>query len=605
MMKRICQTLGILLALLSYCAGAAPVKNAHVEAKLVPKETHIQPGKAFTVGLHLKMDPGWHTYYKEPGDSGLPTKIEWSLPSGFKAGEIQWPQPEKIVVSGLVNYGYEGEILLPVEIMPPPYFLSGPRGIEIKAKATWLACQEACIPGKAELTLTLPVSNTAGSVNPVWTELSEKSAMSGVHKTASANAAIATQSIGLGIALFFAFSGGLALNLMPCVLPVLSLKVLGLVKNAGEDKATVWKHSVAFTAGVVLSFWALAVLLLALRSAGEQLGWGFQMQSPGFVAFLTMLFFAFALNLFGVFEVGVSLVGADARAAQKGGYAGSFGTGALATIAATPCTAPLMGPALGFAIGQPAAVSLLVFTLLALGMASPYLVLGIFPQLLRFVPKPGGWMVAFKQFLGFLLLAAVVYTVWVFGQLSSVDGVAYLLLALIFIGLAGWVYGRWAGSYAHRRVRFSALFVIVVCLFAALALGTKATRLPAAQTAAQQEGGIAWETYSAQRVNELRSLGKPVFIDFTAAWCLSCKVNEAVTFRSEQVHERFRELGIVALKADWTRRDETITQALNSYGRSGVPLYVLYGTDPKEPPQILPEVITPAIVLEALEKMAK
>ena len=396
--------------------------------------------------------------------------------------------------------------------------------------------------------------------------------------------------------------GGLILNLMPCVLPVLSLKVFSLMKHAGDPKAA-WKQGVAFTAGVVLSFWVLAGLLLALRAAGNQLGWGFQMQSPGFVLALIFLFFLLALNLFGVFEFGASLVGLDAKATSHShGLISSFLNGALATVAATPCTAPFMGSALGFAAQQPAMISLLIFTFLAFGMATPYLLLTIFPGALRFVPKPGAWMEAFKQFMGFLLMAAVIWLVYVFGVLTGQNQVPWLLLALLLAGIAAWIYGRWGTPVHSTPVRLAAFVLTLGLLGYAIHSGIVLARATPPKMSARS-GADVWQPWSADAVQQALAQNRPVFVDFTAAWCLSCKVNERVALETDAVQQAFKEKNVALLKADWTQPDPEISKALRQYNRDGVPLYLLYS--PKNPgtPQVLPEVLTPGIVLEGLEKL--
>jgi thiol:disulfide interchange protein len=370
--------------------------------------------------------------------------------------------------------------------------------------------------------------------------------------------------------------------------------VLAFVKQAGQEGKP-WHHGVAFTAGVLVSFWALAGLLLALRAAGEQVGWGFQLQSPAFVVFLAALFCLLALNLFGVFEVGTSLIATGNLAARRTGLAASFGSGALAAIVATPCTAPFMGSALGFGLSQPPAVSLLVFTSLALGMAAPYLLLSFHPGWLRFVPRAGAWMESFKQLMGFFLMATVAALVWLFGRQVGVDGMAALLAALVAVSLGAWVYGRAAASECPRR-RLAGIAAAVALVAAGLVTGL--SRADASAPAA--EAGD-WEPWSAERVAELRAEGRPVLVDFTADWCLTCQVNERVALRDSEVQGRLREKGVVVLRADWTRHDPRITEALATHGRDGVPLYVLYGGPADAAPVVLPEVITPGIVLDALD----
>ena len=398
--------------------------------------------------------------------------------------------------------------------------------------------------------------------------------------------------LGVMAALGFAFVGGLILNLMPCVLPVLSLKVLGFVRHSGDEGGRPWRHGVAYTVGVVGSFLLLAAALLALRAGGEQIGWGFQLQSPRFVAALTGLFFLIGLNLFGVFEVGTSLTRAGGWAAGRAGLSASLFDGALATVVATPCTAPFMGSALGFALSQPPYVALLIFASLGLGMAVPYLVLSLAPALLRFGPRPGAWMESFKQLMGFFMMGTVVVLVWIFSRQTDSDAVAYLLGGLVVVALGGWVYGKAAISPSPRRALRMAFGVAFAVLGLALGLSRGAVRAGE---------GIEWQPFSAEAVAAARDAGKPVFIDFTAAWCFSCQVNERVALRPAAVAERFREHGIVAFKADWTLEDERITRALGEYGRSSVPLYVLYGPRAREP-RLLPEILTPDIVLDAIDE---
>jgi thiol:disulfide interchange protein len=410
--------------------------------------------------------------------------------------------------------------------------------------------------------------------------------------------------LGLWLALLLAYAGGMVLNLMPCVLPVLSLKVLSFVRHAGAEGGGAWRQGLAFSAGVLGCFWLLAGVLLALRAAGNQVGWGFQLQSPAFVAFLAVLFLVLGLNLLGVFEIGESLTRAGNLAPAGTGLWSSFFGGALATIVATPCTAPFMGSALGWGLSQPVLVSLLVFTALALGMASPYLVLAANPRWLRFVPRPGRWMEGFKQIMGFFLLSTVVFLLWLFGQHTGVTGESRLLWGLLVLAVAAWCYGRGTAPETTSRVR-------VVALSAALALGVGGGLLAwtASQVVVSDRGGpqatklgdLTWEEWSPERLAKLRAEERPVFVDFTAAWCLSCQVNERVALADRAVITRLRDAGVALLRADWTKRDGRIAQALAEHGREGVPLYVIYGKGQTEP-LVLPELITSAIVLRALDQ---
>jgi thiol:disulfide interchange protein DsbD len=758
--------------------ASATVSQSHVTAELIPETTTVQPGQPFDVALHLHSDPGWHTYWINPGDAGLATTIAWTLPPGFTAGPIQWPTPEKHAMGPLITYGYAGDVYLLTTITPPKADL--PQHFDVKAHAEWLVCQEECIPGKADLTLPLdsgllnlrlpienkdlfeqarermPVPNTRwdviaayehnstlgnilairfdnkvgasdapvndvqffpeqtnvldaqdsirisrfqqkpsefslpikleqngdkprqlsgvfvsdqaliGSSNavyispfstaadfvPVMDSLASPPAQSAataagapVPSGGAASGGPATtgvpalsgspQATGgsppmsapaenvsdghrpppqgepsqgpatatLLTVLGAAFIGGLILNLMPCVLPVLSLKVFSLMKHAGENPRAAWIQGAAFTAGVVLSFWVLAGLLLALRAAGNQLGWGFQMQSPGFVLGLIFLFFLLGLNLFGVFELGASLVGLDAKATgHLGGLASSFGNGALATLAATPCTAPFMGSALGFAAQQPAFISLLIFTFLALGMATPYLLLTIFPGALHFVPKPGAWMEAFKQFMGFLLMATVIFLIYVFGALVGEEQIPGLLGTLLFFALVAWFYGKWGPM--HRWVRVATLVIFVVYLismFDSMSIAVLQAGGSVARSATATTDG--WQPWSQDAVDAALTKGQPVFVDFTAAWCLSCKVNEAVALGTDAVKQAFAQKNVALFRADWTHSDPAISNTLRKFNRDGVPLYLLYSPKNKDAPQVLPEVLTPGIVLDALKNL--
>ena len=541
-----------------------------VQASLVPEVVSFASGKPFWVALSLKVDPGWHIYWRNPGDTGLPTTVEWQLPPDWKAGEIQWPYPEAFEFGGLINLGYEGDVNLLVRLTPPSGLKVGELA-SLRAKAEWLVCKESCVPGEAQLALDIPVAagdarmsneNRAlfehvrvrlplassdwrvraamgsgnlyirlaepalykeklegvtffpyqtsliqyappqklqkveggylltvaldpaqkGSVAEIrgvlvskngWTgngsskaleirarvdqkKVSEKLSDPSPDQSVapgSVTSLPASESPSLLLALGFAFLGGIILNLMPCVLPVLSLKIMGFVQQAGENAKKKLKHGLLFTLGVLVSFWILSGLLLLLRASGEQLGWGFQLQSPAFVIVLSMFLYLFGLSMFGVFEIGVSLTAVGQSASSKTNYWGSFTSGVLATVVATPCTAPFMGSALGYALSQPAFVSFLIFTFLGLGMAAPYLILTSSPRLLRFVPRPGAWMESLKQFLGFLLMATVLWLLWVLGLQTGTEGIVVLLFSLLLASVGGWMYGRWGNIAKEQPVR--------------------------------------------------------------------------------------------------------------------------------------------------------
>lgn len=696
-------TVGI-LALSPRAHAASTGKSRFVEVALVSETTSVAPGRPLRVGLHMRIAKGWHTYWKNPGDAGLPARLKWTLPEGFSAGPIEWPTPDRIPAPPLMSYGYKEEVLLPVEITAPRTF--GAREVTLAVKADWLECAEACLPGKAELDLTLPVSRDPqkpSDAAPLFAETRRRLPVSPAGWSLSAEAgpravalsfraadgapadsayffaedpkvaehavpqgfeplgdgyrvtlkpapnapgrpgrlkgvlvvegasrpravdvdvAVAAgdpapaasysspRSLGsrhvttLKLALGFAFVGGLILNLMPCVLPVLSLKVMGFVRHANGQHAHAWRHGLVFTAGVVVCFWLLAGALLVLRSGGERVGWGFQLQSLPFLVVLAGLFLLLGLNLFGVFEVGESLTGAGNLLTGQSGLAHSFWNGVLATVVATPCTAPFMGSALGYGLSQPPQVALAVFTALGLGMASPYLLLSVVPGLLRFVPKPGPWMEGFRQLMGFFLMATVAALVWLFGQQAGVDGVGVLLAALLLTAFGAWIYGRPSRTPRGRVLRTTmALGLMAAGLGVGLVRAFETVpAVPGLGARPTSAGGLEWQEYSASRLAELRAQGTPVFLDFTAAWCLTCQVNERVSLAHGSVVERFRREGIVALRADWTRRDGHITEVLASYGRQGVPVYVLYGRDSSAPPRVLPELLTPGLVLSAIDE---
>ena len=391
-----------------------------------------------------------------------------------------------------------------------------------------------------------------------------------------------------------AFLGGIILNLMPCVFPVLFLKGLALVQSSGEERSRLRSHGLVYTLGILVSFWAIVAVLLVLRAGGSQAGWGFQLQSPTFIALLAAGLFFFALSLAGQFELGLTLTSVGGELAQKQGYAGSFFTGILATIVATPCTAPLMGAAIGFALAQPAGVTFAIFTALALGLAAPYLALSFNPAWTRLLPRPGAWMETLKQLTAVPLFGTVIWLVWVYGSLysggggisaSGVDHLAHLLWCLLVLAIAGWALGRWPAKWSSA---------IAATILAGIALA-----IPLYQP---KDTTLTWLPYSQQALDQARASGHPVFIDFTAAWCLSCQVNERAVLKSDDVQHQFSGHKVTLLKADWTQYDPEITRQLAAVNRSGVPTYVIYPADVKSVPDVLPELLTKSIVLDALKK---
>jgi thiol:disulfide interchange protein DsbD len=677
-----------------------------VRVELVSESRSVQPGGAIWVGLRQRIKPGWHTYWINPGDSGEPPTIDWTLPAGFEAGSIEWPHPERIPVGPVMSFGYSDEVVLLTRITAPAELAAGSR-VTMQGQASWLVCEKICIPEEARVTLTLPVvaekplpdprgagliarargavptpspwaasfSTTPDSValsiaarglvpdriasvwfypaqwgviehaapqeirvaddgitmrlargplpeataGPIEGVLVVTERLDGrpashaftVRATPPGAAAAATTASGPALSLFEAMAlalvGGIVLNLMPCVLPVLSVKALALVEHGGTDASTLRRHGLAYTAGVVTCFGAVAGSLLALRAGGEQIGWGFQLQSPLFVTLLAYLLFVLALSLSGVVLIGGRLAGAGHALASRGGYAGSFFTGALATVAATPCTAPFMGVAVGFAVTQPWTTALLIFEALGLGLALPYLLLTLVPAWRRLLPRPGPWMERLKQLLAFPLYASVAWLVWVVSQQAGPRGVAVMLAGLVLIGFAAWLHEASRGVSA--RWRRAATAAVALTVLGAVGLGAVAgTASPSAPAKERAPGGLTSESFSPRRLAELRARGVPVFVNFTAAWCITCLVNERVALRSPEVAAAFARKGVVYLKADWTKKDGQIAAVLASFGRNGVPLYVLYppnaaGSPASGEPSVLPQILSEGTIIEAIEKL--
>jgi thiol:disulfide interchange protein len=423
------------------------------------------------------------------------------------------------------------------------------------------------------------------------------------------SAAISTGAV-LGIsfsqALLFAFIGGMILNLMPCVFPVLSIKILGFVQQSGDKPKKIRAHGLVFGLGVLVSFWVLAGSLIALRAGGESLGWGFQLQSPYFVGALLLIMFLFGLSLAGVFEFGTSAI-SFAGSVKGEGYTGSFFSGVLATVVATPCTGPFMGPALGFALTLSAVQSMTVFTFLALGMAAPYVILSSFPKSIDLLPRPGAWMETFKQVMAFPMFATCIWLIWLMMAHVGSDGLLFVLGGLLVVSIGAWVYGRWATpvkrTFTRRIATAIALAFVVSGIWILMPSEAAQSAVVSEDGGGPDAYGIEWKAFSPELVEEARSRGQPVFIDFTAKWCLTCKANKAVVFGSGEVTQRFKSLGVLMVKADWTKRNPVITEALESFGRSGVPLYILYDGSVDSAPQVLPELLNPSIVLDALNQI--
>jgi thiol:disulfide interchange protein DsbD len=715
----------LLLVLVSLCS-LAPAARAQVEASLVALKTTFRADAPVVVGLRLAHAPHWHTYWREPG-TGLPTTLAWDLPPGWTAGPIQWPTPHRVydTAKNLTGNGYEGVIILPVTLLPPgasrdplallpptpPAGLKPDQPVTLRAKAEWLMCKDVCIPGSADVSITLTptapgeittanatdsadgesliqtLGNLPRDLSSSWTTTAMREGktvrltlVSNDGKTAPpadlwffaddayiqydspqprlpvAAPAGASVSIDLTVAayatapaarlrgvlttpttwdpnspsltglvidtpitdgplpsatsagptrghsdaggssaplaplLLLAFVGGLILNLMPCVFPVLGLKVIGFVQQAGSDRKKITAHGLTFTAGVLISFWVLAAVLAVLRAGGDKLGWGFQLQNPSFVFIMAAVVLAFALNLSGVFEFALRATALGGGLQQKQGLAGSFFTGVLATVVATPCSAPFLAPALGAALSLPTLPSFALFTAIGLGLSAPYLTLAAFPAALRILPRPGMWMETFKHGMAFLLYGTAGLMVWILAGQLDADGLLSALLALTGLAFALWLYGHATAPAAKpRRIM---LLVSLVLAAAALAYGWPRAKEPDA---------IVWEPWSTERVAALRAEGRPIYVDFTARWCFTCQTNKKAIFHgpgSGEVLKTFRERKVATLRADWTNRDPLITAELARFKRAAVPFNLVYLPGAAEP-KVLPELLTPGTVLDA------
>ena len=693
--------------------ATASVTTPHVEAELVAHAPDgIRPGSRFQAGLRIRHQPDWHTYWLNPGDSGLATQMDWSLPPGLAAGPIAWPLPQRLPIGPLANYGYDRTVLLPVTVQVAPDFRPAPgqTSIRLALHAQWLVCKTECVPEQGEFSLQLPLDSATAAdatdfaaaaaarpgnaaqarltatvqdgrlllqadsglpaalrgrtleVFPETPGITEPAAdprqswdgdrwsaslplaqhrsdspsslplvlvatddagqrhgwrveapvsggwpagaatpevpqvlQAALAASADATAPLAPQAAPTATwlaALGAALLGGLLLNLMPCVFPVLAVKLLGFARH-GQAPRQQRIAGVAYAAGVIVSFVALGALVLALRVAGEQLGWGFQLQSPLVVAGMAGLFTLLGLNLAGVFEFGMLAPRGLAGMALRHPAADSFLSGVLAVAIASPCTAPFMGASLGLALGLPTAQALPVFAMLGVGMALPYLVAAWVPAVARALPRPGAWMDVFRRLMAFPMFATVAWLVWVLGQQSGIDG-AGALLVLLVAGSA-WV---WALGLAGRTRLWMAGILTLVLLGAGWSLGPRAvTALPPVQASA--DPAARWQPWSEERTRALLAEGRPVFVDFTASWCVTCQVNERTTLSDAGVLAAFDAKKVAMLRADWTRQDPAITQALRALGRSGVPVYVLHA--PGRPPRVLTEILGRDEVKAALQ----
>ncbi|MBS0547866.1 MAG: thioredoxin family protein [Proteobacteria bacterium] len=684
------------------------MQTDNVRAELISEAGAIKAGEPFWVALRQTIRPHWHTYWKNPGDSGLPTEIEWTLPAGAKADPIVWPTPSFIDVGGIVNYGFHDDILLLVKITPPA---DASGTFHLAAAANWLVCDDVCIPEEGKFALDLPVGSAATPAGGTIRALFDKArrdvpmaspwparygvaksgdptlvveakglkpeTISGVYffpsgwggvanmtkQTATVTAEgiriplkkgeaqdkggppqeltgtlVLTEKTGGGAqrqafdiaarldpafvpsaasvsasneeplsfmqALLFALVGGLILNLMPCVFPVLAMKAAAFARLAGHARAEMRRDGIAYTAGVLVSFAAMAAAILAIRASVGEVSWGFQFQSPIFSLLVAYLFFVVGLNLAGVFEISGGFTGVGQGLTAKSGATGAFFTGVLAVIVATPCTAPFMAAALGFALSQPAPQTVAVLLAMGLGLALPYLALSLTPALQRLMPRPGAWMDRLRQLLAFPMFASAVWMIWVLTQQTGPDGVLYALGGMILIAFAIWLLriGGPATPATWMRRGVAALAVLLALGAVVKISDGPATAASASAEAGSKAAGVSfegWERFSRARMTEAAAAGKPVFVDFTAAWCITCLVNERVALETPGTRRAFEQTGTVKLKGDWTNRDPEITALLKELGRAGVPLY-LYWAPGADKPKILPQVLTEASIVAQL-----
>lgn len=687
-------------------AATGPQRNSRIEVELVPMNRWAAPGSTAVVALRQKIQPGWHTYWRNPGDSGGPTTLDWSLPKGVVAGGILWPLPHRQRLGDIVNLGYEGQVFLPVPIDIPASARPGTT-LTLNVTALLFVCSdEMCVPDSFTLRLDLPIRDGAapllgpdgatiqrlvetaprpagitahaglkgnrlilgatggplvgadidratfypfepglidhdvalsavagpdgvtltldptddlaarGLTRPLAGVLAtdagawEIAAISGPPLAGATGRALATadgpaggalDARAAGQAILFAFLGGLILNLMPCVFPVLALKAAALARSsrdAGEARA----DGLAYLVGVLATFLLLGATMLSLRRLGQDIGWGFQLQSPPVVAVLSLLMLVVGLNLLGIFQIGLGLQAAGgSRLSRLNGPVGAFFTGVLAVVVAAPCTAPFMAVALGAALVLPAPIALLVFLSLGLGLALPYVAVSLSPGLLARLPRPGRWMERLQQMLALPMLAAAFWLGWVFQRQQGWPAAAWLTGGAAVLTVAVWVFGLRqlavaAGSTARPLTLTSALALVVALGMVGVAAGLAPQSGPLMANASDPTAR-AW---SLQAVADARAQGHPVLVDFTADWCVSCKINERTSLHSPKVTEALARTGTVYLVADWTRRDPVIARELANHGRSGVPLYLVYAPGAAEP-RILPQLLTEGLVIEALE----
>lgn len=688
-------------------AGAAlaqPVDTGHAMAELISERSAATPGDQFLAAVKLDIDPGgWHVYWRNPGDSGLAPTVSWTLPPGMTNGEFVWPAPHAIPLTTLMNYGYETQLVLPIEMRAPADARPGDV-LMIEGALDILICLDTCIPESAVIKLAVPIeaaprtdaaaseligASLAAAPTPLsgdatverlpdgfrigisdadiaaaaataseihffpdgheilhaepqvfrrgpsgvsvtlkasdfaakgeqplggvividqqdgsrqaWTVSAKPGTLaSGLAETAirtGGGDAAALGGVALLSVLGFAFMGGLVLNLMPCVLPVLSIKAAGLVHTAHDPNES-RAHGLLYMAGVLVCFAAFGAILVALRAVGEQAGLGFQLQYAPVTAVFALVVFAIGLNMLGVFEIGGSLMSVGGNLADKGGRSGAFFTGLLAAFVGAPCVGPFMAAPVGLALMQPAPVVIAVFLVVGLGLAAPFVALSFTPALARLLPKPGKWMSTFRQALAFPMFLTALWLLWVLAGQAGSDGVILVVAGATVLGFGIWLAQRAGGNIIGRA---SAALIIIAAFVAPAILSNDLTGAEADTTSLSAEAGA--EPWSNELVAQYQAEGRPVFVDFTARWCATCQVNKRVAIQNAQAQKAFVEHKVAFLVADWTNRDSVIAEELARHGRAGVPLYLMYPASGGEP-VVLPQILSPGLMAKAVQQAA-
>ncbi len=668
------------------------VETGHATSRLAAERLSAMPGETITIGFFQELEPGWHVYWRNPGDTGLPLTLEWEMPDGFVASDIHYPLPERLPVGPLVNYGHKGSPIFLVDIDVPADAQPGDAAL-LSVAARWLICEEICVPEEADLRLSLPITEAAGGSTPRFSgriaearetqpgpagfetsyfedgagglvlklnnsttevvhffpdtpsvieaaapvpvaqregglllgltpsfayediagapltgvvTVGEGSARRGFEiaavpvdrpadftpivddRLSAVGSGAAPARQGLFVTFALALLGGLLLNVMPCVFPIIFMKAAGFASAAAHDRQVIRLHGLLYTAGILSAFAALAVLLMILRAQGEAVGWGFHLQSPVAVGLFALIIFLVGLNFSGVFEVGQSAQGVGQSLAAQGGARGAFFTGLLAVAVAAPCVGPFLGGALGLALTQPPLVGAAIFLAIGMGLALPYLVFSFLPQAARWLPKPGPWLETLKQLFAFALYLTVVWLAWVISQQAGSAGVLRLGVALVMAGFAAWVFGRsQMASSQSIPARVAASVALLIAVLAAAQMRPDLSARPTAEAT----DGLTATTYSAAALSAARAGGTPVFVDFTAAWCITCQVNKRTVLNHPQVQDAFAAANATYMVADWTLQDPEITEALEAYGRAGVPLY-LYFSPGAAQAEVLPQLLS-------------